>query len=34
MDWARSYVGSRGLATKYYVSENDPKLDPLSPRTR
>jgi aldehyde:ferredoxin oxidoreductase len=34
MDWARTYVGSRGLATKYYVSENDPKLDPLSPENK
>ncbi|MEJ8835306.1 aldehyde ferredoxin oxidoreductase family protein [Ramlibacter sp. AN1133] len=30
MDWARTYVGSRGLATKYLVSEIDPKIDPLS----
>ena len=31
MDWAMDYLGSRGLATKYYVEENDPKVDPLSP---
>jgi aldehyde:ferredoxin oxidoreductase len=30
MDWARTYIGSRGLATKYFVSEVDPKVDPLS----
>jgi aldehyde:ferredoxin oxidoreductase len=30
MDWARAYLGSRGLATKYLVSEIDPKVDPLS----
>ena len=31
MDWARAYIGSRGLATKYIVEEVDPKVDPLSP---
>ena len=31
MDWARAYLGSRGLGTKYLVSEIDPKVDPLSP---
>lgn len=30
MQWANEYLGSRGLATKYYVAENDPKVDPLS----
>ncbi len=30
MDWARQYLGSRGLATKYLASEVDPKVDPLS----
>jgi len=30
MDWARTYIGSRGLATKYIVEEVDPKVDPLS----
>jgi aldehyde:ferredoxin oxidoreductase len=30
MDWARAYLGSRGLATKYIVQEVDPKVDPLS----
>jgi aldehyde:ferredoxin oxidoreductase len=34
MDWARAYIGSRGLATKYYVSEVDPKVDPLSPQNK
>ena len=29
--WARDYVGSRGLGSKYLVSEIDPKVDPLSP---
>ncbi|SFB83926.1 phenylacetaldehyde:ferredoxin oxidoreductase [Polaromonas sp. OV174] len=31
MDWAHAYLGSRGLGSKYLVSEVDPKVDPLSP---
>jgi len=31
MQWARDYIGQRGLATKYFVEEVDPKVDPLSP---
>jgi aldehyde:ferredoxin oxidoreductase len=31
MEWAQEYLGQRGLATKYLVSEIDPKVDPLSP---
>ena len=31
MDWARQYIGSRGLGSKYLISEIDPKVDPLSP---
>ena len=31
MEWAQSYLGSRGLATKYLAEEMDPKADPLSP---
>jgi len=34
MDWARAYLGSRGLATKYVVEEVDPKVDPLSPANK
>lgn len=30
MTWARAYIGSRGLASKYLVEEIDPKVDPLS----
>ena len=30
-EWARAYLGSRGLGSKYLVSEVDPKVDPLSP---
>ena len=31
MDWAKAYLGSRGLGSKYLVEEVDPKVDPLSP---
>ena len=31
MDWARAYLGSRGLASKYLTEEIDPKVDPLAP---
>ena len=34
MDWARTYLGSRGLATKYLVEEMDAKVDPLSPANK
>ncbi len=34
MDWAQEYLGCRGLATKYFVSEVDPKVDPLSPQNK
>ena len=30
MEWAQQYLGQRGLATKYFVEEVDPKVDPLS----
>ena len=30
MDWAKLYLGSRGLATKYLVEEISPTVDPLS----
>ncbi|CAD5374770.1 Tungsten-containing aldehyde ferredoxin oxidoreductase [Rubrivivax sp. A210] len=30
MQWARDYLGSRGLATKYFAEEVDAKVDPLS----
>jgi aldehyde:ferredoxin oxidoreductase len=30
MTWAKQYLGSRGLATKYICEEVDPKVDPLS----
>jgi aldehyde:ferredoxin oxidoreductase len=31
MEWANDYLGQRGLATKYLVSEIDPRIDPLGP---
>src|SRR3974377_1184436 len=31
MGWALDYLGQRGLATKYFVEEVDPEVDPLSP---
>jgi aldehyde:ferredoxin oxidoreductase len=34
MTWAKQYLGSRGLASKYLVEEIDPKVDPLSPANK
>ena len=34
MDWARDYIGSRGLGSKYLVEEVDAKVDPLSPANK
>jgi aldehyde:ferredoxin oxidoreductase len=34
MEWAKQYLGQRGLATKYFVEEVDPKVDPLSPANK
>ena len=34
MQWARDYVGQRGLATKYFTEEVDAKVDPLSPANK
>jgi aldehyde:ferredoxin oxidoreductase len=31
MDWAKQYLGQRGLASKYLSVEMDPKVDALSP---
>ena len=31
LKWADQFLGQRGLATKYFVEEVDPKVDPLSP---
>ena len=30
-EWARDYIGSRGLGTKYFVEEVDANVDPFSP---
>ena len=34
MQWAQDYLGQRGLGTKYFVEEVDPKVDPLSPANK
>ncbi len=34
MTWAREYLGQRGLATRYLVSEIDPAVDPFSPENK
>ncbi|HRJ52701.1 MAG TPA: aldehyde ferredoxin oxidoreductase family protein [Candidatus Thiothrix moscowensis] len=31
MEWARDYLGQRGLATRYFVEEVDPRVDALGP---
>ena len=31
MDWAKKYLGQRGLASKYLIEEIDPKCDALGP---
>ena len=32
--WAQEYLGQRGLATKYFCEEVDPKVDPLAPANK
>jgi len=34
MDWARDYLGSRGLASRYLYEEMDPAADALDPQNR
>ena len=34
MQDAHDYVGARGLGTKYYCNEVDPKIDPFSPENK
>ena len=34
MEWANDYLGSRGLASKYLVSESTPRLIRWHPRTK
>jgi len=31
LDWAKEYIGGRGLADRYLYEEMDPAVDPLSP---
>ena len=34
MEWAKAYVGGRGLAAKYLSEEMDPTIDPISPANK
>jgi aldehyde:ferredoxin oxidoreductase len=34
MTWAKEYLGSRGLASRYLFDEMDPTIDPLDPENR
>jgi len=34
MEWAREYLGQRGLATRYFTAEVNPKVDALSPANK
>ncbi len=34
MDWVQSYLGQRGLGTKYLFEEIDPKIDALAPENK
>ena len=34
MEWAKAFIGSRGLGSKYLVEEVDAKVDPLSPANK
>ncbi len=34
MKWAREFLGQRGLATKYFIEEVNPKVDPLAPENK
>ena len=34
MEWAHKYLGSRGLATKYFTEEVDAGVDPMSPENK
>jgi len=33
-DWARQYIGGRGLGTRYLYEEIDPRCDPLGPENK
>ncbi|NNE64413.1 MAG: aldehyde ferredoxin oxidoreductase, partial [Gammaproteobacteria bacterium] len=34
MEWAKDYLGQRGLASKYLTEEVDPACDPLGPENK
>src|SRR5512139_246015 len=34
LDWARDYVGGRGLGARYLWEESDPAVDPFSPKNK
>ena len=34
VDWARAFIGGRGLAAKHFAEEVDPRVDPLSPENK
>lgn len=34
LDWARQYIGARGLGAKYLLEEVDARVDPFSPQNR
>jgi aldehyde:ferredoxin oxidoreductase len=34
MEWARAYLGLRGLGSRYLMEEMDPQTDPLAPENR
>lgn len=34
MEWAKAFIGSRGLGSKYLAEEVDAKVDPLSPANK
>ena len=34
LDWAKEYIGGRGLAARYLYEEMDPTVDPLSPENK
>ena len=34
MEWAETYIGQRGLGTKYLSEEMDPAVDALSPQNK
>jgi aldehyde:ferredoxin oxidoreductase len=34
LELAKKFIGGRGLGTKLYMDEVDPKIDPLSPENK